>query len=464
MTNRRDKFKEPFWLIESRDLYKGLYIELDATLKGIYRFFNPDNLPIDQDNLTEKNFFNELIILRDSILRVLAILEVALPESKKNAFWFSKFAEAKFYSETKRDRSSKGNDNSEDPERYVFELYSSFINFKNLIVDILKAKNISYTSFKNVGDIIKKEIHENRYFSPFMIDIDPRYDIIVNREISGVVKKISDPTLKRNISMSFIFLFRLLRYLDCIDTNTKRRTSLTCGLLLLSMVRSEIRHIVKFLEGLIGRTDSEELKTVLQPIIFSLTIEQKRVYNQELRNILQAKNISNLRGRIENSLGILKNLIEQSIVQIAEHLYPDIKGENIFATFITRLGQSMKLREDIYILHELLMLFEESLSLRSGSGSSLSSLKNFMQYFESFTFKLLRYDDYEEFSKFFDNFNAITREAPLKTDNAGKIMDSVHNFRIYLETTLNHISNRTELNDHPIDLDRARQLLNQYIR
>lgn len=38
------------------------------------------------------------------------------------------------------------------------------------------------------------------------------------------------------------------------------------------------------------------------------------------------------------------------------------------------------------------------------------SLKSYMLYFESFTFRLLRYDDYEEFILFFNELNSITTE------------------------------------------------------
>ncbi len=218
MAKSSKEFNEPFWLIESKDLYKDLYIELDAILKGIDRFFNTENLLFDTDNLPEINFYNELIILRDSILRVLSILEVVLPESKKNAFWFKKFAETKLYSEQKRDYLTKEIDDPLNPERFVFSLYDSFINFKNLIVDILKGKKINYLSFKNIGDIIRKEIRNNDYFNPFRLRIHPEFDIITNHEIGNIVKSIGDRKMKRSISTSFIVMFRTLRYLDCIDT------------------------------------------------------------------------------------------------------------------------------------------------------------------------------------------------------------------------------------------------------
>jgi hypothetical protein len=453
MAKSSKKFREPFWLVESKDLYKDLYIELDAILKGIDRFFNIENLLFDTDNLPEKNFYNELIILRDSILRVLGILEVVLPESKKNAFWFKKFAETKLYSEQKRDYLPKEEDDPLNPERFVFSLYDSFINFKNLIVDILKGKKINYLSFKNIGDIIRKEIRDNDYFNPFRLRIHPEFDLITNHGIGNIVKSIDDRKMKRSISMSFIVMFRILRYLDCIDITTKRKISISCGLMLLSMIRSDIRQTIKFFQRELKKDHLKEFNETLQQLSFSLSIEQKRVYNQELRNILQLKNIRNLRGKIENSHGILKNLIEQSIVQVAECFDSSIKGESIFSTFITKMGHSMKLREDIYILFKLLTLFEENLSIDTKRSSALESLKNYMMYFESFTFKLLRYDDYEEFSKFFTEFLSNTKVTPFSSSNSMKLTDSVHNFKIYIETTLNHINNRTEL-----------QLLTQYIQ
>lgn len=454
---------EPFWLIESKDAYKDLYIELDAILRGIDRFFNTENLPINPEDISNKNFYHELIIVRDTILRTLGILEVVLPESKRNAYWFKKFAEAKFLSDQKRD-SLDIRDNHEDPETLIFALYDSFVNFKGIISDILKAKKISYISFKNLGDVIRKEVRENNYVSPFRYKIHPDYDTIQNSIVSDIVKGIVDRKLKRSISMSLVFLFRQLRFLSCIDITTKRKISISCGLLILIMIRSEIKQMVTFFDREIKKNRFQEVTDILQPLSFSLSTELKRVYQQELRNVLNMKNVRNLRGRIENSHGILRNLIEQSIVQIVGYFDQDVPGENIFSTFLTKMAQSVKLREDIYILHKLLTLFEENMSIKTKRMNALDAIKNYMLYFENFTFKLLRYDDYEEFNKFFNDFIINIKVTPFESGGSKTLLDNVHNFRIYLETTLNHINNRTELNHIPLDVDRTKQLLMQYIQ
>jgi hypothetical protein len=51
----------------------------------------------------------------------------------------------------------------------------------------------------------------------------------------------------------------------------------------------------------------------------------------------------------------------------------------------------------------------------------------------------------------------------MKEFELNKILEKIHNFKIFLETTLRHIANRDELKDKPIDTDKAEELLKQYL-
>lgn len=464
MTTVQKFMDEPLWLTESKKSFRELYIELDTILKGVDRFFNLENLPIDRESISDKNFHNELVIIRDSIVRSLSVLEVVLPEKKKNAYWFGKFAESKLLTDQMRDQMKGKLYQGDDPEKCVFLLYDSLINFKGIVSDVLRTKHIHYTSFRNIGEIVCRDIRENRYLSPFGSEINPEYDRIENNQIGGTVKTIKDRKLKRSISMSFIFLFRQLRYLNCIDITTKRNISISCGLLILTLINSEIRHIIRFIEKETSREHFKQFRDFFHAIVFQISMEQKRVFHQELRNILQMKNIPNLRGKIENSHGILKNTLEQCIVQIAEIFNPSITGDQIFSSFITKLGQSLKLREDIFILHRILSFLERNLAYKDKRESLFESLKNFMLYFESFTFRLLRHDDYEEFVKFFGEFLTDVTMKTLNDEGLKKLSANIHNFKIFLDTSLSHINNRVELQNHSIDLEKTELLLRQYVQ
>jgi len=452
-----NNIKTENWVSFSKNLHKDLFSELEVLLKALDRFFYVENLPMAQENLTNRNFYDELAVVRDVIFRILGILEVVIPENKKNAYWFQKFAESKFLTPYSRDVFKKDLYKQDTPEKGLYLLYDLFINLKGIVTDLLKTGKISYLGYVNIGQLISKEIRGNNYFNPFRHDINPEFDRIENFSISKIVKSVELRETKKYVSILYLFLFRFLRYLNHVDITSQYLVSLNASLIILILLRTEINSFHNYIKKITETIDDENLKMLLTSISYQFSMETKRVYRQELREIIRKKAPQHFRGKIENSQGILKNMTEQTIVQLAQFFNPDIQGNHIFDSFTTKLEQSMKLREDIYVLHKLLTLLEEKAPLPDERTSIFKSLKNFMFYFESFTFKLLRYDDYDDFASFFHYIFS------LKQFDFDKIIDKIHNFNIFLETTLRHLSNRSEFEGKPINTERAEKLLKQYL-
>jgi len=442
--------------------HKEQFSEIDTLLRALDRFFIIENLPIQKEVYTARNFYIELSIIKDVILRLLSLLEQVIPESTKNAFWFQKYAEQSYASDRKHDMLRAILYRQDSPENSLILLYDSFINLKVIITDILKNNRINYMAFKNYGDIITREIRENRYFNPFSKDINPDFDRIRNPELSRITRSIKDRDTKRAVSTVFILLYRILRYLRHVDIASHLHVSLNCSYVILILIRSEIKGLVKYLRDISANIDDAKLRETIDSLAFQFSIESKRVYEQELRDLSRISALNRIRGRIENCHGILRNLTEQCIVQLASYFSPSIEGEQLFPSFKTRLEQSMKLREDIYVLYELINILEGVFQKEKARLKIFDALKSYMLYFESFTFRLLRYDDYEEFAKFFEEFLSILPEQ-LSPSEAQKLYEKIHRFKIFLETTLRLISQRTELRDRPIDKKRAEDVLAQFL-
>jgi len=445
------------WFLFSRESHKALFSELDVLLRSLDRFFYLENLPLSKEAHTQRNFYSELAAVRDVIFRILGILEVIMPESRKNAYWFQKFTESKFLTNHSRDIYRETLYKQDSPEQGINVLYGSFINLKGVVTDLLRTGGISFLSYTNIGQLISKEIRGNTFFNPFRKDINPEFDTIQNPLISEIVRSIKEREVKKNISLLYLYLFRFLRYLSHIDIASQHSIALNASLLILIMLRSEMSMLHIYMKNTGGSIKDTTLSLQLKSISYQFSMETKRVYLQELKEIMREKAPQQFRGKIENSFGILKNLIEQSIVQLAQFYKPDIQGKDIFFSFTTKLFQSMKLREDVFILHRFLTLLEEKAGLQEEGYDIFASMKTYMRYFENFTFKLLRSDDYNEFASFFNGIFS------LKEFELNKILDNIHNFKIFLETTLRHIANRDELKDKPIDTDKAEELLKQYL-
>lgn len=441
------------WARASKRTNLELFSELDILLRALDRCFGMENL---KDRSSGKNFFAELNAVGDVIFRVTSVLEAVIPEDQKNAYWFQKFAETKLLTNRKRDLFMEEMYRQDSPEKSLYLLYDAFVNLKTVVADILKNKTITYMSFKNIGQIISKQIRENIFFNPFRQDMDPELDFIENRRISNIVRNIEDKDTKKIISIIFLHQFRFLRCMRHMDLATPYHVALHSSLLILMLLRSEIAVFLTYMGKVFGRLKNPELLGLLQGISYQYSMETKRVFLQELKDI-ENKSPQQMRGRIENSHGILKNLTEQTIIQLAQFWEPEVQGEDIFDSFITKTEQSLKLRDDIFVLERLITLFEKSSP--DERNNALDSLRHFMKYFENLTFRLLRHDDYEEFSSFFEEITAASNEA----GNIEKLFERCHLFKVFLNTTLRQVENRAELRDRPMDTKRVDGLVKQYL-
>jgi hypothetical protein len=448
------------WVSAVRKKNKDVFSELDVLLRALDRFFNVENLPFSKEDVANRNFFDELSAARDTILRIVGLLETIIPEAKKNIYWFQKFAHSKFLNDKKRDALREELYKQDIPEKSLLLLYDAFINLKGIISDILKTEHIPYLTFTNIGQIVGREIRENVFFSPFKYDLNPDFDVIENREVSRVVREIKDGGIKKSTSMILLYLFRFLRYLRYADTST-RFGSLNSSLLIILLLRSEFTVFLAYFDRGKHAVKDVKFRSFLEMISYQFEMESKRVFLQELREIFRNKSPQYLKGKIENSHGILKNLAEQSIVQMVYFFRPDVKGSEIFDAFVTKLEQSLRLREDILILNRFLSLLDGASDERRLQ--VFDSMRNFMLYFQSFTFKLLRYDDYEEFVSFFNKVLAFSR-GDVTGKGYERMRDKFRQFKIFTETCLRQISGRSELSDLPVDMERVENSLNQYLQ
>lgn len=435
----------PPWVESSKKENPALFSELDTLLRALDRFF------YTTPATGEKSYIAELTASRDVILRILGILEAAIPEGRRNEYWFLKYAETKLLTERKRDLFREEMLRQDAPERSLLLLYDSLISLKTVIADLLKNKTLNYMSFTNIGQVISTCIRENVFFNPFRKDLRSEYDVIRNQGITDVVRGIGDKTAKKIFSVILLHLFRLLRYLGHLDDAAQRSAALHSSAVILMLIKSEISAFLVFLDEVSKKLRNRQLQGLLRSVSYQFTMETKRVYLQEMKDIFE-KRTPLMMGRIENSHGILKNLAEQTVIQIAQFWKPDIKGEEIFESFITKTEISMALREDIYTLDRLIALLINA-GDPEATREPLNTLKAYAGHLENSTFRLIRYDDYEEFASFTEALKGARPDA----EDFGKFIERCGHFQIFLDTTLGHISHRAELNDRPLDVDKIEE-------
>jgi hypothetical protein len=97
---------------------------------------------------------------------------------------------------------------------------------------------------------------------------------------------------------------------------------------------------------------------------------------------------------VENSHGLLKNSLQQSIVQISQAFDPGFDGKQLFPTYTTRLEQSRRLLREIASLLESVREFEDI-----ADHEALQPLLRSFEDFRQSSLKYLMFKDWEEFER-----------------------------------------------------------------
>ncbi len=472
----RDKWLET---LKIEDKEETLFA-IELFLKAIDRFFNLENHPVSDLDPVSRNFSVEVKIVRDIVRELKRLFDDTLAAEDSSAFVFQRYIESRLLPDNARDRFYEKYLKQPTPRDSLYLLIISFENIYEVVNNVLLLPRIGLSLFQSLGQLITRNIMINKYFNPFIYKgFSPIYDKITNPAINKVVKGIKDSDLKKSVSLLILTFNRFLHYLKYVNMDEKSLDLLRKNIVIFTLINSELNYLLKLLERSIPEllkvddpakftSQRGEFLDLVDSINFQISLEMRKINHQILKNFCQLTNILKVRSSLENAQGILKNFFQQNIVNILRVFEPDIDGREVFKDFISRLEESMRLREDVYVFIRIISLFIEKLENPSPSVGALrnilTGLTDFLAYFQSLAFKSVRYSDHEKFVEFFDWFgrqpwNDILEKGLVSED----LIQYLKSFKIFLETVLVQIGNRSELQNVPLDREQAEIILHQFI-
>jgi len=467
------------WLsgLELKDKHRVLF-ELEILLKGLDRFFNVKNLPLaNMEQVIAINFIEELEIVLQFVDRIVELSEKLLEASRREDYQFQYYIETKLLGDYERTRFREAVLCQDTPEASLFVLYSTFLNIRELLRGLTDLKKVPYTLFFNAGNLITREIVSNRFFNPVRdLSFRPEYDRVVNRRIKRIVKGINEPVLQREVSLVVLAFNRLLQYLSFIDPVAETMGELKRSLLFFALINSESKYLREYMENNLpgameGSTHqkAQEFTATCDSLSFQLNMELKKIQSGELMNLSKHTSIDTVRTAVENSHGILTNFFQQSIIALLSVFHKDLQGEEVFPVFISRRRQSVKLREDVAMLDLLMNRFEE-ITETTEAGEKLSTYVKYLTLQKGLaagmrkeTVPYMRHQDLVEFEKYFRFIDSLSKDDLDSVETLDKFKMESKFFKIFVETTLGHISNRADLQGIPLDEKRVKNRLKRFI-
>jgi hypothetical protein len=415
--------------------------ELEMWLRSFERFFRVKNQALsdtERKHLAIRNWSEELRLVDNVLRRVIQLCTAILTEERVNLSWFDKYLETYLKKDDTVDPYVERLLRQSSPEAALTVLRESFEDLHLMLTDLVKVSRVPYATFSAVGKILYREVRRNPLLA-LLIDkkFKPIHDRISNKVVVSAIKGIVDDDIQKQVARVFLELYRLLHYLDHADPERVAEDDLKNTLLVFSLVTSEARMLLTYLERrALKELDSESpLYQLYDSYIYCLPLELKKVVNTELLDISVARQTDNIRMRVENSHGILKDCFQQSVVQLTQIFSRDVEGEQVFDDFTAKLEQSLNLRDGLATLTTAVKEFQAA----ADEAGAVRMKKAISDFYDS-SMKYLMYRDWMGFEMFFIEI--------LKTTSVSALVHISHRFETFLMTLYREVQKRSILRHH----------------
>jgi len=272
---RSEQTKLNRWLEEISRKKKTDYVfELEMWIKCFDRFFRTKNQPSEDGEARTfllKDFRQELAIVCDVTLRMSFLANEIMSEERSNLLQFDKYVSNSLKRDYVMDNFLNRLLAQLTPDDSLALLLEALSDLRSIMDDLVRMPEVPFKTFTSMGKLINREIKQCRYLEMLVAyKFKVYYDRVENPAIAALVKRVRHEALRQDLAKVFLELFRLLRYLECIERDLSRDQPLKHSLLVFSLVNSELRQLFDFIETRICRHPdvSQECIDTLDAAIF----------------------------------------------------------------------------------------------------------------------------------------------------------------------------------------------------
>jgi hypothetical protein len=431
--------------------------EFEMLLRGIERYFNLHNLPLDPKRpVVVRDFHEELYDVRDALNEGIRVARRLLAPGADQKLVFRRYLESQLVDDRFRRELLDDELSQESPPESLFLLRESFESLRTVLDHLLKLDVCGFALYTEVGNLTVREIVLNRYFRPFRpLEFRLEYDRIKSVPILEALRAVPEAD-RRLFTVAFLALFRLLHYLSYVSPEEKG-PSAPRARVILALIRSESVSLVGYLRGELAiRVAQKRHKTMAIRVARDIQREVERVHAL-LWGDEAAGTVTPFQIAVD-----LTQLFRAQLVHLARAVAPGLEGLD-FDAWVSRVDMAERLRTDLWAFAELCR--KADLALRDTdhptAAAALAHLREYAAYFQDVSYQLLRYGDYEPL----DRFTGILLE--LEEPPAGpvarlRLAEDCGLFAELAATLESAVGRRSDLARRKLDKQRAQALVDRF--
>lgn len=466
------------WEHKERTLFR-----LEALLRGLVCFANPANHPgppRGAEPVAARDFSRELDAVRAS-LRAAIDLARSLSGAADGSTVFQRYVESVVAQDHARIQMARRSLNQDTPEQSLDLLAAALGDLLEVLDGLPEELPVPHRTFSAALRLAQREIHRSEFFDPLdALEFRAEFDRIRSVAVLEVMGAIESDASRRVAALAFLALFRLLRYVELVGEEARRGGGGGALFPLLALLRSDAEALASFFskeaatwiaEGF-GRgfescgpeeiasrwdrlggeyRDLKALRALLASMGNQLRLELRKAYEQQLPPPDAPADIGGLAASVERATALLRSYIQNAVVMLAREFVFTLEGEAVFDDFTSNRARSERLRRDIWMFRQILRGFLEKAQGSPAAAdqwagmSTFRYVREFVSYFRSMGYQLLRYSDYARFDEFMGLVEPLRDGGVLEEAQLGNVVRACRDFNLFLEEMFGAVSRRSEL-------------------
>jgi len=502
--HREQRAQREAWLsalqLEGRD--EALF-EFEVLLKAAACFSNPRNHPGPprRTAIVALDFRADMAAFHDGLTRAISLARQLLGSADR-AFVFHRYLETVLPEDNARTRLLSQGSNQTSPEESLVTLRHGLTAGAEVIEGLLRSQRVPFRLFHAALSQVYREIDRSAFFNPLnALEFRPEFDRIKSAQVLELIRSVPGPEAHRLVALTFLSLFRMLRYLTLITRILaepgKRREQVGSTYLVLSVLRSDARALSDYLRQRSGQLLSESferdlmsvpaaqlrersaslrasghrligIKSALEGIAGSLRLELRRAFQHDLPAAQVELSAKDFRQRVNGSVSTLRPALQNAVLFLGKALGVTLEEGGVFDAEAARRETSERLRRDVWMFAQIVRAFS-SKAQHSPSEDRWAALYNFqyvrefLSYFRAMGYPLLRSSDYPRFDAFMAALSGLEDTDLVNPARLEAAIDECMAFHGFLTKLFDDISKRDELVGVAFDRREAAGSLKLYL-
>ena len=375
------------------------------------------------------------------------------------------------------------------PQRSLAETRFFFVSHIEMVDGMLRMGEVRREQVQGVLNEVTETIANNTFFNPLVaLEFRVEFDRVPNTDVLEALRSTNREAAHQVLALSFLTMFRGLRYLAQIELTAK--TDLKIAHVLLAVVRSDLRVLHRFLSKKVGGTiaDGFERELLLLPCdeltssAESLSAECDQLASlrallesightlqQEVRMVyLEIPPICEDLATMDGAANRIRALIHHSVHALYAELRPGQDLPRLRSNPSVRRISSDRLRREVWMFQRVMQAFVAKAEVSSGRdtwsrASSYHFVREFLHHFRRLGLQLTRLSGYEHTTEFLSALSVLRRDDVLHREDVLSAAKECTRFGEYLDQLFGELSEREELRAHPFDRRRAAVALRGYL-